>query len=122
MKEGIKVGSITELPEAFKNLDLCLTHALYLEAAGEYLEKGGKSRGSYLVLDPDADRPCDELSDEWRFDLIPEDAHANQKILEIYLDEKLRVKKQWVDIRPIPQEDSWFENVWNQYMKDQIIK
>ena len=122
MKGGIQVGSVTELPEAFKNVDLCLTHALYLEAAGEYLEKGGKSRGSYLVSDPDGNKPCDELGDEWRFGLNQEDAPVNQKILEIQLDENLKVKKQWVDIRPIPQEDDWFENVWNQYRKDEIIK
>ena len=122
MQKGLKVSSAAELPDAFKSLDLCLTHALYLEAVGEYLEKGGKSRGSYLVLDPDGDKPCDELGDEWRFDLNQEDAHVNQKILEIHLDEKSRVKKQWVDIRPVPQEDTWFESVWNQYMKDKIVK
>jgi len=49
LRKEIKVSSAKELPAAFKNLDLCLTHALYLEAIGEYLEKGGKSRGSYLV-------------------------------------------------------------------------
>lgn len=122
MGKGLKVPATEDIPEAFKNLDLCLTHALYLEAVGEYLEKGGKSRGSFLVLDPEGDRPCDELGDEWRFDLVPEDAHVNQKILEIHLDENMKVKKEWVDIRPIPQEDTWFENVWNQYLRDEIIK
>jgi len=38
------------------------------------------------------------------------------------VDEDLRVKKNWVGIRPIPREDSWFENVWNEYLKDNIIK
>ena len=52
LKEGISVGSAAELPEAFRTLDLCLTQALYLEAISEYLEKGGRSRGSYMVLDP----------------------------------------------------------------------
>ncbi len=122
MRKGLKVPATEDLPEAFKNLDLCLTHALYLEAVGEYLEKGGKSRGSFLVLDPEGDRPCDELGDEWRFDLVPEDARVNQKILEIHLDENMKVRKEWVDIRPIPQEDTWFENVWNQYLRDEIIK
>jgi len=43
-------------------------------------------------------------------------------ILEIYLDSNFEVKKKWVDVRPIPGEDTWFENVWNRYMRDEIIQ
>jgi len=110
-----------DLPAAFENLDLCLTHALYLEAIGEYLEKGGKSRGSYLVMDPQGEKPNKELSDDWKFSLNEEDAFVEKKILEIYLDGDFNVKKQWVDVRPIPDEDTWFETVWNKYMRDEII-
>jgi succinate dehydrogenase/fumarate reductase flavoprotein subunit len=122
LKKEIKVSSVKELPAAFKNLDLCLTHALYLEAIGEYLEKGGKSRGSYLVMDPEGDKPCEALGDEWKFSLNQEEAFVNQKILQICLDEDAKVKKQWVDIRPIPQEETWYENVWNEFRQDKIIK
>jgi len=122
LKKESKVSSAKELPAAFKNLDLCLTHAMYLEAIKEYLEKGGKSRGSYIVMNPDGEKPCEALGDEWKFSLNQEDAFVNQKILQIYLDEEAKVKKQWVDIRPIPQEEAWFENVWNAYLKDEIVK
>jgi succinate dehydrogenase/fumarate reductase flavoprotein subunit len=122
MKNELKIASATELPAALRNLDLCLTHALYLEAIAEYLEKGGKSRGSYLVMDPAGKRPCDQLDDEWKFSLNQEDDFVNQKILEIYLDDNSNVNKQWVAVRPIPQEDSWFENVWNEYLRDNIIR
>ncbi|MDH5707435.1 MAG: FAD-binding protein, partial [Candidatus Aminicenantes bacterium] len=121
LKRKMKVSSAEQLPDAFRNLDLCLTHALYLEAIGEYLEKGGRSRGSYLVLDPKGEKPCPQLGDEWTFSLNENDAFVDQKILEIYLDEGAKAKKQWVDIRPIPQEDTWFENVWNDYLKGKII-
>jgi len=122
MKNEMQIPSIKELPGAFKNLDLCLTHALYLEAAGEYLEKGGQSRGSYLVLNPDGEKPCAELGEDWKFLLNEEDALVNKKILEIYLDEEGNVQKKWVDIRPIPQQDIWFEIIWNCYMNDEIIE
>lgn len=39
MKKEMRITSPRDLPAAFKNLDLCLTHALYLEAMGEYLER-----------------------------------------------------------------------------------
>ncbi len=117
-----KVQSPKEIPDVFKNLDLCLTHAIYLEAIGEYLEKGARSRGSFLVLDPEGEKPCDQLGENWRFGLNPVDSFVNTKILEISLDANMTVKKNWVNIRPIPQAEDWFEKVWKNYMNDKIIK
>jgi succinate dehydrogenase/fumarate reductase flavoprotein subunit len=122
LQRDIRVLSLEELPDVFKNLDLGLTHALYLEAIGEYLEKGGQSRGSYLVKNPDGKIPCPEVSDDWKFILNDQDAHVNKKILEVSLDDGKNVIKKWVDIRPIPQEDTWFENVWIRYMADDIVR
>jgi len=122
LKGEIKVPSAKELPAAFRNLNLCLTHALYLEAIGEYLDRGGKSRGSYLVRDPGGETPSEELGNEWKFRLNQGDSFVDTRILEIYSDEDACVRKQWVKIRPIPEEEAWFENVWNDYMKDSIIK
>jgi len=122
MKNEMRVPSKIDLPALFKNLDLCLTHILYLEAILAYLQKGGKSRGSYLVTDPSGLKPCAELTDEWKFGLNEKDAFVNQKILEITLDDDKHVRKAWVDIRPIPKSDLWFENVWNLFLKDDIVK
>jgi hypothetical protein len=122
LKSEMRVRSAGRLPEAFKNLDLCLTHALYLEAIVEYLKKGGKSRGSYLVLDPAGVEPCPALGPEWRFSLNREGAFVDQKILEISLDDKGKVNKKWVDIRPIPRAEGWFENVWKDYREDRIVR
>jgi succinate dehydrogenase/fumarate reductase flavoprotein subunit len=122
LRNEVKISSVKQLPEAFKNIDLALTHALYLEAIGEYLERGGQSRGSYLVLDPDGEKPCDELGEEWKFFLNREDAFVNKKILEIFLDDEGNVQKRWVDIKPIPQQDTWFETIWNRFRNDEIIR
>ena len=122
LQNTVKIATPQELPEAFKNLDLCLTHVLYLEAIGEYLEKGGRSRGSFLVLDPEGKKPCDQLGENWRFGLNRVDSFVNTKILEISLDANMTVQKNWVNIRPIPQAEVWFETVWNDYMNDKIIK
>jgi hypothetical protein len=121
VRSETKIPSADRLPEAFENLDLCLTHVLYLEAIGEYLRRGGQSRGSYLVLNPEGEMPCEELGAEWKFHLNEPDAFVNAKILEVSLDTEGKVVKEWVDIRPIPQEDTWFENVWSRYRDDEII-
>jgi succinate dehydrogenase/fumarate reductase flavoprotein subunit len=122
LKSEIKVRSAKDLPAAFKNLDLCLTHALYLEAIGEYLSKGGRSRGSYLVLDKAGEKPCPELGDEWRYSLNPRLSFVNKKILEISLSDKGEVVKEWADIRPIPEEDSWFETVWEAFREGRLTR
>jgi len=121
LKSEMTVRSAKDLPEAFRNLDLGLTHALYLEAIHEYLERGGRSRGSYLVLDQVGGKPCPELGDEWRFAMNPRPSFVDRKILEVSLDRRGRVVKEWVDIRPIPREDSWFENVWEDFRAGRIV-
>ena len=122
LKTGMKGCSAQDLPAAFKVRDLCLTHALYLEAILEYLKKGGRSRGSYLVLDRSGEKPCSQLGDKWRFSLESGESLEGGRILEICLDDDGKIRKTWVDVRPVPQEDSWFENIWSEFRKDDVIK
>jgi succinate dehydrogenase/fumarate reductase flavoprotein subunit len=121
LRKEMAVDSASQLPDAFKTLDMCLTHAVYLEAIEEYLAKGGQSRGSYLVMDPGGMKPCDALGDDWRFGLTEDDALVSQKILEIWLDENWEMQKRWVDVRPIPREEQWFETLWKEFREDNII-
>ncbi len=122
LRSGTAVGSARRLPAAFKNLDLCLTQALYLEAIKEYLDKGGKSRGSYLVLDGGGVEPCPELGAKWRFSLNPPRAFVDRKILEISLDGQGKAVKKWVDVRPVPSAEGWFEDVWREFREDRIAR
>ncbi|MFC2084723.1 FAD-binding protein [Bacteroidota bacterium] len=122
MLNETKIPSQKFLPFAFKNLDLCLTHIFYLEAINEYIKQGGESRGSFLILNSNGKKPCKELNDEWKFSVINNDMYISNKILELTLSKDGRILKNWTDIRPIPDDDSWFENVWNDYMNDKIIQ
>ncbi|MBC8186376.1 FAD-binding protein [candidate division KSB1 bacterium] len=122
LQAEMKIPSVKNLPAAFKNLDLCLTHVLYLETIKEYLEKDGKSRGSYLVLDENGEVHSENLGEEWKFSLNADESFVEKNILEISLDDKGKILKKWIGVRPIPDEDTWFENVWNKFLKDEIIK
>ena len=95
---------VAHIPAVFRNRDLCLAHAVYLSAITEYLERGGQSRGSYLVLDADE-----------AFALNPPDAFVDRHVLEICVDQDLDLHKAWVPVRPIPQDDPWFETAWTSY-------
>lgn len=120
--QSLKVPGPEFLPRAFKILDLCLTHAIYLEAIKEYMSKGGRSRGSYLVLDSNGEKPAPHMDDRWKFSLAGQDDFVSRKILEISLDERWTIRKNWVDIRPIPSAEAWFETVWDDFRNDHIIK
>jgi len=116
------VNSPSQLPAAFKNLDLCLTHALYLEAVREYINQNGKSRGSYIIPDSKGQKPCKNLDDFWRFQLQTSRDLVAKKILEIYYSEKDDIVTDWVDIRPVPTEPSWFETNWADFRENRIFE
>jgi len=105
----------------FRNLDLALAHAVYLEAIAEYIERGGESRGSYIVANPAGAIACLPLGPEWRFNLSPPGAFVENHILELSVNDQLEVHKTWVSVRPIPTPDSWFETVWRAYRDDELM-
>lgn len=118
-----RIGDINQLPNAFVNRDILITQLVYLNAIKEYIEKGGKSRGSYLVRDDKGKLPIPNLPEEFRFSLDNGELMNSTCEIEL-LREGCQYKCQayWKPVRPIPCEDNWFENVWNAYMRKEIIK
>ena len=114
-----QLSSPEELGHAFQNYDLLITQFVYLSAIKDYIEKGGRSRGSYLIKDPKGTLPVNNISDEFRFTL--DEGSLNQKIQKVYYRDGICEFK-WDHVKPIPRENSWFENVWNDYMQDNIIR
>ncbi len=47
----IGASTVKELAGCFSIYDNCLAHSVYLEAIKTYIENGGRSRGSFLVVD-----------------------------------------------------------------------
>jgi len=122
MRKWLRVSSHSDLPAAFRNLDLGLTHAVYLEAIAEYLARGGRSRGSFLVLDRAGELPCEGLEDEWRFLIEEEGSFVEEHILEVRLEPEGKARREWVNVRPIPKVDPWFEQVWEAWRNDDVIR
>lgn len=106
------------LPAAFVTRDILVTQFVYLSAMRAYFGAGGGSRGSYLVADPKGEPAHPKLPDDFRFTL--DDGRLNGKIEQTALEktpEGLRCRTEWADVRPIPDGDTWFENVWNGYRR-----
>ncbi len=99
--------------EQLRNLQLCLAHAIYLEAVKFQAESGVGSRGSAMVLASDAKRVHEGLPAEWT--LAPENPKFREEVLLTALDADGIVAQSWQPRRPIPHTDDWFETVWAKY-------
>ena len=119
LQNNTKLANIHELTLAFQNYDMLITQFVYLSAIKDFIDKGGRSRGSYLVYDSEGKLPLEGLKEGFRFSIS--DGSLSEQVQKVsYQEGKCNFK--WDTVSPIPEEDSWFENVWNRYMKDEIIK
>jgi hypothetical protein len=114
------ISSRQELLSAVELMELATTHIIYLEAIREYLENGGGSRGSYIVLDPNGIPPSEKLGSEWCYK--PFDKSLMNKICEVWLDDNMEIAVNWRHVNPIPSEEVWFEKIWEKYREDRIIE
>lgn len=119
LSEKTKLSSVKELGSAFQNYDLLITQYVYLSAIKNYIEKGGKSRGSYLIYDDRGELPVKKLNEDFRFSLSG--GELNNKIQQVLYNDK-KCKFDWRTVNSIPRDDNWFENVWNKYLQDKVIK
>lgn len=114
-----QLSSVYQLGEFYKNYDILITQIVYLSAIKNYIEVWGKSRGSYLVYDSEGEIPVEGMPESLRYSLG--DGSYQNKIQYILYDGE-NCKCQWEPVNPIPEEDDWFETVWNRYLNNEIIK
>ncbi len=114
------LSSPSELYYAYQNLDLLITQIAYLSAIVDYIRQGGKSRGSYLIADPQGQLPAEGLEESFRFS-VSDDAFLSDQIQEVSY-ENGSCSMHWRPVHPIPKENDWFENVWADYRKGNILR
>jgi len=115
---GCRYAGPGELPEALRNRHLCFAHAVYLEAVLFCLQSGVGSRGSAMVVDPGGVRVHDKLDDSWR--IAPENTDFREMVQETLAQVDGTVQNVWVDRRPIPQSDLWFETAWARFRRGEV--
>jgi succinate dehydrogenase/fumarate reductase flavoprotein subunit len=113
----ISLNDKAEIVEFFQNRQLCLTQIAILKSIEAYLEGGGGSRGSYLVLDKQGELVSEELNEKWKY--RPELVRLRKFILEYQYRERTQ-KINWIPVREIPQDKFWFEKVWKSYINKEI--
>lgn len=118
-----KISSVYEIPDVFRNRDILLTQLVYFYAIEEYIKKQGGSRGSFMISNANGDRGVDGLPNEFCYSLDQGD--KNGFVCEMLLQMDTAEPKclsEWKKVRPIPQEDNWFETVWEAYRSHHIIQ
>ncbi len=100
--------------------DILTSQYVYLHAMRDYLDHGGNSRGSVLYTAPAGDLPWPDqdlgLPEEFRFVL---DAGALDGVTqEVDWAGEGVPEFTWRDVRPIPSDDDFFENVWRRFRTD----
>lgn len=120
----IRLERNAEIVEFFQNRQLCLTHLAVLLSIHSYLERGGGSRGSYLVLAEDGEPVLEKLGSRWKF--RPELNKELRDFVQEYryacgcTQESGQHLIKWEPVRPVPEDNFWFENVWQSYIKKEI--
>ncbi len=115
----VKVRHLDELPVALTNRHLVFAHAAYLSAIQAYLEAGGGSRGSYLVMDPAGKEVHPLLEPEWKYK--PEVTDFRERILVTRWD-GVCFQHLFIPRRPIPREEYWFETTWKDHREKKFFK
>jgi hypothetical protein len=110
---GCAYGDTSEAAEALANRQLALAHAVYLDAVRFAVESGVGSRGSAVVLDPRGIPLHERLGDAWR--IAQEDTRFRDEVLETLVLGPGRVEHRWVQRRPMPGSDLWFETAWARF-------
>lgn len=114
----VTVRSFGALGKVFRLRDILLCQQVYAEAMLDYIAHGGRSRGSALYTDPKGAHPLSELPEEFTFTL--EDGTQDNTLQETAWEGDA-CQFNWRSVRPIPEDDDFFENVWRAYRRDQNI-
>jgi len=114
--DGQRLTSPEQLPAALENEHLCLTHLALLQTMKAYVDAGGGSRGSCMVLDPAGDRVVRAPRGE-QLRHRSEDLAMRAEILETRLmgPEAADFEVTAVPVRPLPDDASWYETTWREF-------
>ena len=111
-----------EIIDFYRTKDALLTQLLFLKAILNYHLSNGRSRGSYLILREKLQESLSEMYilppkylKEYKF--IHNKVDLSKKIQTLqWKDGKVLIN--WEDIREVPTEFGWFENVWKEFLKN----
>lgn len=112
-----KVSERESLYRYYKLKDILITQSAVLTALINYANTVGDTRGSSLCYNQNGNlrHGLEEL-----FRFTEENGDTRTKVQETVLTDS-GFKSYWRDVRPIPENDDFFENVWRSYRENKNI-
>ncbi|KKR23343.1 MAG: succinate dehydrogenase/fumarate reductase flavoprotein subunit, partial [Candidatus Peregrinibacteria bacterium GW2011_GWE2_39_6] len=107
------------LSKALRLRHMLIAQQWYLYAVARYLENGGGSRGSYLVVDASGE-PAHTALAEYRIN--PEKTGLRNVVQVIAAGEDGELLERLDECRPVPAESFWFERVWSDYQSGAYLQ
>ena len=117
LDQDIGVSGKQDLYKAYKLKDQLLTQYAVLTAMADFSETVGATRGSALYCDENGDLR-QGLEELFRFRL--ETAGTGEKIQQVRYADGICTAS-WRPVRPLPEDEDFFENVWRQYRENKNI-
>ena len=117
LRDTVKVSAPEELVKAYKLKDLLLTQKAMLTAMIDFAVHIGGTRGSALYTDSNGDLR-DGLEELFRFSAAGKG--VDQRIQQVCIKGD-DCQASWRNVRPMPRDDNFFENVWRQYRENQNV-
>jgi hypothetical protein len=114
-KVGVKDNS--QIYMYYKLKDILYTQSAVLTAMIDYAKTVGTTRGSSLCFDENG-KLREGLEEIFRF--TEENGDTHTKVQETFITPNGFVSS-WRNVRPIPQNNDFFENVWRQYRENKNI-
>jgi len=111
LPENVGVKSPAELYKLYRLRDVLLTQETVLRAMEDYSNQIGTTRGSALYTNPTGILP-EGLSECFRF--CPGGSESAGLVQQVHMENDQFVFT-WRPVRPIPDGEDFFENIWKQY-------
>jgi len=119
--KGVRADGPEGLVKAIQNEHLCLTQFCFLETIHALIQRGGGSRGAYVILDDEGDRWV-ETKRGRELQHRSENEALRKEILETKVNEDGRIDVYPVEVRPLPEDDSWYETTWREWQGGRIYE
>lgn len=114
----VSINSYSSISKLYRFYDMLISQYVYLSAMKDYIENGGKSRGSAIYYDASGTKPLKSLDERFRF--APDEGNRNGLVQEVSYKDTGCVFE-WRNTRPIPEDDDFFENVWRAYREHKNV-
>jgi len=114
-QKQVRVTKPGELHRVYRLHDILMCQCVYLQAMVDYTTNGRKSRGSAMYFDKAGSCPHPALPEIFRYTL--DDGSSGDKVQEVLYKEG-KCTFSWRDVREIPKDDDFFENVWRSYREN----